>query len=60
MWAAGGRPVSGSARLVDDPDATTGITTWVRAGGPGPSDPPEIVGLYEFSPSRRVRRAVED
>ncbi|OIJ92195.1 hypothetical protein BIV25_28250 [Streptomyces sp. MUSC 14] len=56
--AAGGRPVW--LGLVNDPDATTDITTWVRAGGPGLSDPPELLGLYEFSPSRRVRRAVED
>ncbi|MER7179096.1 hypothetical protein ABT404_06370 [Streptomyces hyaluromycini] len=30
------------------------------AWSPGPSEPPEILDLYEFSPSRRVRRGVED
>ncbi|MFI1168089.1 (2Fe-2S) ferredoxin domain-containing protein [Streptomyces sp. NPDC020801] len=56
--AMGGRPVW--LGLVNDPDATSDITAWVRAGGPGLADPPEILELYEFSPSRRVRRAVED
>ncbi|MFG3021560.1 (2Fe-2S) ferredoxin domain-containing protein [Streptomyces sp. NPDC048254] len=55
--AAGGRPVW--LGLVNDPDATADIATWVRAGGPGLSEPPEILDLYEFSPSRRVRRGVE-
>lgn len=55
--AAGGRPVW--LGLVNDPDATADIATWVRAGGPGLSKPPEILDLYGFSPSRRVRRGVE-
>ncbi|MBL1103469.1 (2Fe-2S) ferredoxin domain-containing protein [Streptomyces sp. 5-8] len=56
--AAGGRPVW--LGLVNDPDATADIATWVRDGGPGLAEPPDILDLYEFSPSRRVRRAVED
>ncbi|WP_030739153.1 hypothetical protein [Streptomyces sp. NRRL S-31] len=56
--AAGGRPVW--LGLVNDPDATADIATWVRQGGPGLADPPDIIDLYEFSPSRRIRRAVED
>ncbi|MER6630901.1 (2Fe-2S) ferredoxin domain-containing protein [Streptomyces sp. NPDC000987] len=56
--AAGGRPVW--LGLVNDPDATADIVTWVRAGGPGVADPPVILDLYEFGPSRRVRRSVED
>ncbi|MEV0639495.1 (2Fe-2S) ferredoxin domain-containing protein [Streptomyces sp. NPDC050619] len=56
--AAGGRPVW--LGLVNDSDATADIATWVRAGGPGLADPPTILDLYAFGPSRRVRRAVED
>ncbi|MEU7423758.1 (2Fe-2S) ferredoxin domain-containing protein [Streptomyces sp. NPDC040750] len=56
--AAGGRPVW--LGLVNDPDATADIATWVRNGGPGLAEPPDTLDLYEFSPSRRVRRAVED
>ncbi|MGW2512885.1 (2Fe-2S) ferredoxin domain-containing protein [Streptomyces scopuliridis] len=51
---AGGRPVW--LGLVNDPDAAADITAWVRDGGPGLADPPEILGLYTFTPSRRVRR----
>ncbi|SEE37378.1 hypothetical protein SAMN05216532_7974 [Streptomyces sp. 2231.1] len=56
--AAGGRPAW--LGLVNDTDATADITAWVRAGGPGIAEPPDILDLYAFSPSRRVRRAVED
>ncbi|MFG2886382.1 (2Fe-2S) ferredoxin domain-containing protein [Streptomyces sp. NPDC048297] len=56
--AAGGRPVW--LGLVNDPDATADIATWVRQGGPGLAETPDILDLYEFSPSRRIRRAVED
>ncbi|GGL92944.1 hypothetical protein GCM10010129_40890 [Streptomyces fumigatiscleroticus] len=56
--AEGGRPVW--LGLVNDPDATGDIVTWVRAGGPGLAEPPDILGLYVFSPSRRVRRTVEE
>ncbi|MDH6228489.1 MULTISPECIES: (2Fe-2S) ferredoxin domain-containing protein [Streptomyces] len=55
---AGGRPVW--LGLVNDSDATADIAAWVRDGGPGLAEPPVILELYEFGPSRRVRRAVED
>ncbi|MFE2493066.1 (2Fe-2S) ferredoxin domain-containing protein [Streptomyces scopuliridis] len=55
---AGGRPVW--LGLVNDPDAAADITAWVRDGGPGLADPPDILGLYTFTPSRRVRRELED
>ncbi|MFJ2115616.1 MULTISPECIES: (2Fe-2S) ferredoxin domain-containing protein [unclassified Streptomyces] len=51
--AAGGRPVW--LGLVNDPDATADITSWIRAGGPGLADPPSILELYTFRPSRRAR-----
>ncbi|MFJ4526593.1 (2Fe-2S) ferredoxin domain-containing protein [Streptomyces sp. NPDC088810] len=56
--AAGGRPVW--LGLVNDPDATDDIAAWVRAGGPGLAGRPDILDLYEFAPSRRVRRSLED
>ncbi|MFF8616216.1 (2Fe-2S) ferredoxin domain-containing protein [Streptomyces sp. NPDC015350] len=55
---AGGRPVW--LGLVNDPDAVTDIAAWVGAGGPGLADPPAILDLYVFRPSRRVRRELED
>ncbi|MFD7288910.1 (2Fe-2S) ferredoxin domain-containing protein [Streptomyces sp. NPDC059863] len=55
---AGGRPVW--LGLVNDLDAAADITTWVKNGGPGLADPPEILDLYTFAPSRRVRRELED
>ncbi|MFF3896927.1 (2Fe-2S) ferredoxin domain-containing protein [Streptomyces sp. NPDC001812] len=55
---AGGRPVW--LGLVNDPDATTDITTWVQGGGPGLAEPPGILDLYAFQPSRRVRHELED
>lgn len=54
---AGGRPVW--LGLVNDADAAADITAWVRAGGPGLAEPPGILDLYVFQPSRRVRQAVE-
>ncbi|MFJ9559443.1 (2Fe-2S) ferredoxin domain-containing protein [Streptomyces fuscichromogenes] len=56
--AAGGRPVW--LGLVNDPDATADIADWVAAGGPGLADPPDLLDLYEFTPSRRVRRGAEE
>ncbi|MCX5315996.1 (2Fe-2S) ferredoxin domain-containing protein [Streptomyces sp. NBC_00154] len=53
---AGGRPVW--LGLVNDPDAAADITAWVRAGGPGLADPPDILDLYTFTPSRRIRQAL--
>ncbi|MFE4373384.1 (2Fe-2S) ferredoxin domain-containing protein [Streptomyces sp. NPDC056835] len=55
---AGGRPVW--LGPVNDLDAAADITTWVKNGGPGLADPPEILDLYTFTPSRRVRRELED
>lgn len=54
---AGGRPVW--LGLVNDADAAADITAWVRAGGPGLVDPPAILDLYTFAPSRRIRQALE-
>ncbi|MBH1934211.1 (2Fe-2S) ferredoxin domain-containing protein [Streptomyces sp. AV19] len=55
--AAGGRPVW--LGLVNDPDATADIATWIRDGGPGLAEPPGVLDLYAFTPSRRVRQAVD-
>ncbi|GAA2390914.1 hypothetical protein GCM10010420_13600 [Streptomyces glaucosporus] len=56
--AAGGRPVW--LGLVNDPDATADIAAWAGDGGPGLADPPGMLDLYAFAPSRRVRRGAED
>ncbi|MEU2458805.1 (2Fe-2S) ferredoxin domain-containing protein [Streptomyces sp. NPDC012617] len=55
---AGGRPVW--LGLVNDPQAVADIATWAGQGGPGIVDPPEILDLYAFSPSRRVRAGLEE
>ncbi|MFB7455162.1 (2Fe-2S) ferredoxin domain-containing protein [Streptomyces sp. NPDC056188] len=55
--AAGGRPVW--LGLVNDRDAADDIAAWVEAGGPGLADLPGVLDLYTFSPSRRIRQAVE-
>ncbi|SEL80902.1 hypothetical protein [Streptacidiphilus jiangxiensis] len=55
---AGGRPVW--LGLVNDRDANVDIAAWTRSGGPGLADPPDILDLYAFQPSRRVRQGVED
>ncbi|MGW0999805.1 (2Fe-2S) ferredoxin domain-containing protein [Streptomyces sp. NPDC002523] len=55
---AGGRPVW--LGLVNDPDAVSDITAWVENGGPGVSDPPDILDLYTFRPSRRVQAELHD
>ncbi|MGW2649084.1 (2Fe-2S) ferredoxin domain-containing protein [Streptomyces sp. NPDC001393] len=55
--AAGGRPVW--LGLVNDTDAADDIAAWIAAGGPGLADPPGVLDLYEFTPSRRIRQAVE-
>ncbi|OWA19083.1 hypothetical protein B9W68_00760 [Streptomyces sp. CS227] len=54
----GGRPVW--LGLVNDPEATTYITAWAKEGGPGLTDPPGLLDLYAFSPSRRVRAELHD
>ncbi|SDL80027.1 hypothetical protein [Streptomyces wuyuanensis] len=51
--AAGGRPAWFG--LVNDQAATEDVAAWVRAGGPGLAEMPEILGLYAFTPPRRVR-----
>lgn len=51
--AQGARPVW--LGLVHDPDAVTDIADWVQAGGPGIAEPPAILDLYRFAPSRRIR-----
>ena len=55
---AGGQPVW--LGLVNDRDAAADIGAWIGAGGPGLAEPPGILDLYTFTPSRRVRRTVED
>ncbi|MFG2593100.1 (2Fe-2S) ferredoxin domain-containing protein [Streptomyces sp. NPDC048438] len=55
---AGGRPVW--LGQVNDPDAATDITTWVKNGGPGLAEPPDVLDLYTFQPSRRVRAELHD
>ncbi|MFD8595768.1 (2Fe-2S) ferredoxin domain-containing protein [Kitasatospora sp. NPDC059646] len=54
---AGGRPVW--LGLVNDRDAAADITAWVAAGGPGLAEPPAVLDLYAFRPSRRVRAELE-
>lgn len=56
--AAGGRPVW--LGLVNDDDALTDIATWIHAGGPGVAEPPDVLDLYAFTVSRRVREALDD
>ncbi|WP_330278514.1 (2Fe-2S) ferredoxin domain-containing protein [Streptomyces sp. NBC_00056] len=55
---AGGRPLW--LGLVNDPDATADITAWIEGGGPGLTEPPGILDLYAFNPSRRVRAELHD
>ncbi|MEV2248062.1 (2Fe-2S) ferredoxin domain-containing protein [Streptomyces sp. NPDC049970] len=54
----GGRPVW--LGQVNDPDAAADIATWVKDGGPGLAEAPDILDLYTFSPSRRVRHELDD
>ncbi|MFE5797270.1 (2Fe-2S) ferredoxin domain-containing protein [Streptomyces sp. NPDC056503] len=56
--AAGGRPVW--LGLVNDEDAVQDIADWIEAGGPGLAEPPGVLDLYAFSPSRRVRAELPD
>ncbi|MGY3684910.1 hypothetical protein [Streptomyces sp. TE33382] len=37
-----------------------GVTAWVRAGGPGPAEPPGVLDSYAVQPSRRVRAGRHD
>ena len=51
--AAGARPIW--LGLVNTPDATEDVATWVRAGGPGVAPRPEILDLHAFTaPGRRA------
>jgi hypothetical protein len=52
--AAGGRPLW--LGLVLDLEVIDDITTWITAGGPGLAETPDVLGLYEFQPSRRIRK----
>ncbi|MGV9565126.1 (2Fe-2S) ferredoxin domain-containing protein [Streptomyces sp. NPDC003480] len=54
---AGGRPVW--LGLVNDPAVAREITAWVKAGGPGLADPPDILDLYASTPSRRIRQQID-
>lgn len=40
-----------------DDDAIDAIACWVRAGGPGRSEPPTALTLQEFAPPRRATPA---
>ncbi|WP_326594550.1 (2Fe-2S) ferredoxin domain-containing protein [Streptomyces sp. NBC_01803] len=55
---AGGRPVW--LGQVNDPDAVADITAWVNDGGPGLAEAPEVLDLYAFAPSRRIRHELEE
>lgn len=50
---AGARPVW-LGDLLDD-DAATDVVEWALSGGPGMAEPPSVLDLYEFRPSRRAR-----
>ncbi|OQR61653.1 hypothetical protein B6E66_23750 [Streptomyces maremycinicus] len=54
----GGRPIW--LGLVNDPDVVPDITTWIKNGGPGVTDPPDVLHLYTFRPSRRVQGELHD
>jgi hypothetical protein len=51
--ADGARPVW--LGLIHDTDAVADIADWIQAGGPGLAEPPAILELYRFAPSRRIR-----
>ncbi|MFH9133372.1 (2Fe-2S) ferredoxin domain-containing protein [Streptomyces sp. NPDC017524] len=55
---AGGRPVW--LGLVNDEHAEQDIVAWAAEGGPGLADAPDILDLYVFQPSRRVRAGLGD
>ncbi|WP_041760888.1 hypothetical protein [Pseudonocardia dioxanivorans] len=55
--AAGARPVW--LRDVLDADVTEDVVTWVRAGGPGVADPPDLLDLFVFTPARKVRAQLD-
>jgi (2Fe-2S) ferredoxin len=51
--AAGARPVWLANVL--HPETVAEVAEWVRAGGPGVGDPPGLLDLCAFTPSRRAR-----
>lgn len=51
--AAGARPVWLEGVL--GAEATAEVVDWVEAGGPGVADPPGLLDLSVFTPSRRSR-----
>jgi hypothetical protein len=55
--AAGARPVWLLGVL--DAETEDELAAWVRAGGPGVAEPPGMLDLRIFTPSRRVRAAVD-
>ncbi|MCY0949864.1 (2Fe-2S) ferredoxin domain-containing protein [Streptomyces sp. H27-S2] len=55
---AGARPVW--LGEVNDSGAAADITAWVNDGGPGLAEPPGVLDLYAFQPSRRVRHELDD
>lgn len=50
---SGARPVWLSGVLSEE--TTEEVAVWVREGGPGVTDPPGLLDLSVFNPSRRVR-----
>ncbi|MFI0928105.1 (2Fe-2S) ferredoxin domain-containing protein [Streptomyces sp. NPDC021012] len=52
--------------LVNGPDATTdttgttGTTAWIKDSGPDLTGPSDILDLYAFRPSRRIRAELHD
>lgn len=44
---------------VNDEDATADTIRWVREGGPGVSEPPVLVELNRFVPTRASRRTLD-
>lgn len=55
---AGGHPVW--LGEVNDPAAAGEIISWVDGGGPGLAEPPGVLDLYAFQPSRRIRAELHD
>jgi (2Fe-2S) ferredoxin len=54
---AAGRPIW--LGQVNDQDAIEDVTAWITGGGPGIAPAPLMLGLYEFTPSRRNRARVD-
>ena len=54
--AAGARPAWILGVL--NPDTVADIVEWVRTGGPGVADPPDILDLQLFTPARAARKSL--